>query len=134
MRVYYTIDYFHPVIWLFKTVLLKLSDVADRQFFSMCQGPASEASQSLDIVSLFSGKYPRTSRRWYAYRHRYAYHTLSSTSSTPKAKNVVDEGGYASDISTASNLMLNLLGMLLNLQNILDDNNNNMYYDVILSS
>ena len=55
-------------------VLLKLSDVADRQFFfSMCQGPASETSRSLTIVSLFSGKYPHTGRR------SYAYQTLSST-------------------------------------------------------
>ena len=61
-------------------VLLKLSDVADRQvFFSMCQGLASEASQSFTIVSLFSEKYPCTGRWWYAYHHRYAYHTLSST-------------------------------------------------------
>ena len=31
-------------------------------FFSMCQGPACEASRSITIVSLFSGKYSRTSR------------------------------------------------------------------------
>ena len=48
-------------------------------FFSMCQGLASEVSHSLTIVSLFSGKYPHTGRWWYMYRHRYAYHTLSST-------------------------------------------------------
>ena len=35
--------------------------------------------KTFTIVSLFSGKYPRTGRRQFAYHHRYEYNTLSST-------------------------------------------------------
>ena len=63
-----------------RPVLLKLADVADRQFFLNVPGTGKRSKpRSLNIVSLFSGKYPRTGRRWYVYRHRYAYHTLSIT-------------------------------------------------------
>ena len=39
----------------------------------------SPVAWNIIAVSFLSGKIPCTGRRWFAYRHRYAYHTLSST-------------------------------------------------------
>ena len=48
-------------------------------FFQCAKYPGSLPWHRVLLLFLFSGKYPRTGRRWYAYRHRYAYHSLSST-------------------------------------------------------
>ena len=54
-----------------RSVLLKLSDVADRQFFRL-ESNIPAVSRGIEFYYCFSlsGKYPRTGRRWYTYRHR----------------------------------------------------------------
>ena len=62
-----------------RAVLLKLSDVADRQFFFNVPGTGKRNKPVPYYCFSFSGKYPRTGRRWYA------DHTLSSTDLEEKA-------------------------------------------------